>query len=84
MAKIVEKRICSECKKEYDWEYILAHKLSDGGIPDCEEIIQGFAHPQCLSFHSEEPNYRFSIRCPYCDNLESFDYAYQAPKIRFW
>ncbi|MEG1953106.1 MAG: hypothetical protein RR115_02600 [Hydrogenoanaerobacterium sp.] len=64
MAKITDKRVCQVCKKEYKWEYILAQKLSCCETLDCEVITQEMAHPRCLSSHSEESNFRFSIRCP--------------------
>lgn len=77
MAKIVEERFCAKCGRPYEWEYILAQKLSTTRVLEVDTISEHCVHPHCTSSHSDEPNFTFAARCPHCDNLETFEYIYK-------
>lgn len=71
--KISGTRICSQCGKEYQWEHIIAQRLSETQYLDVEIVTPGIAHCSRINSKSDKIAQLKAI-CPICLQDDIFDY----------
>lgn len=71
MAKIVGTYTCTECAREYTWEYFVRYR--DGKIGYADERIKDNVIAT-ISGSEKFENVLLETRCPYCRNIHVFEH----------